>query len=88
MGGGEVARYFTLYGAERRHSVVFAAAVPPHLLKTGDNPEGPLEKSEAAKMTAQLTADQDSFWDCFVTKFFSANGQLVVSDCSARRRSA
>jgi pimeloyl-ACP methyl ester carboxylesterase len=28
MGGGEVARYFSLYGSERLHSVVFASAVP------------------------------------------------------------
>ena len=31
MGGGEVARYFSKYGSERLHSVVFASAVPPFL---------------------------------------------------------
>ena len=40
MGGGEVARYFSLYGADRLHSVVFASAVPPYMLHTGDNPDG------------------------------------------------
>ena len=50
MGGGEVARYFTKYGTERLHSVVFASAVPPYLLHTNDNPEGPLPKEQAAEM--------------------------------------
>ena len=33
MGGGEVARYIARHGEDRLHSVVFAAAVPPYLLK-------------------------------------------------------
>lgn len=45
MGGSEVARHVTKYGQDRLHSVVFAAAVPPYLLRTDDNPEGPLTKS-------------------------------------------
>ncbi|WP_445996761.1 alpha/beta fold hydrolase [Okibacterium fritillariae] len=80
MGGGEVARYFTKYGAERLRSVVFAAAVPPYLLKTPGNPDGPLEATEAAKMTAGLTANQDTFYDDFTKNFFSVDGQLVVSE--------
>lgn len=80
MGGGEVARYFSTYGAERLHSVVFASAVPPYLMKTGDNPDGPLEASQAAQMAAGLTADQDTFYDGFTTDFFSANGKLVVTE--------
>ncbi|MGI8592432.1 MAG: alpha/beta fold hydrolase [Nakamurella sp.] len=80
MGGGEVARYFTLYGSERLHSVVFASAVPPHMMHTRDNPDGPLEPAEAEKMTAALTANQDSFYDDFTTQFFSANGQLQVTE--------
>jgi pimeloyl-ACP methyl ester carboxylesterase len=79
MGGGEVARYASLYGNERLHSVVFASAVPPYLLQTDDNPEGPLTKEAAAGMTAALTKDQDSFYDQFVTDFFTANGQLAVT---------
>ena len=80
MGGGEVARYFSKYGAERLRSVVFAAAVPPYLLKTPGNPDGPLEATEAAKMTAGLTANQDTFYDDFTKNFFSVDGQLVVSE--------
>ncbi|PSL37486.1 pimeloyl-ACP methyl ester carboxylesterase [Labedella gwakjiensis] len=80
MGGGEVARYFSKYGTDRIHSVVFAAAVPPYLMKTGDNPDGPLEAGQAAQMTAGLTADQEKFYDGFTTDFFSANGKLVVTE--------
>jgi pimeloyl-ACP methyl ester carboxylesterase len=80
MGGGEVARYFTKYGADRIRSAVFASAVPPYLLKTPGNPEGPLTAGEAAKMTAGLTADKDAFYDDFITAFFSVDGELVVSE--------
>lgn len=52
MGGGEVARYFTKYGTERIHSAVFASAVPPYLLQTPGNPDGPLTAAAAAQMTA------------------------------------
>ncbi|MBM9468813.1 alpha/beta fold hydrolase [Nakamurella leprariae] len=86
MGGGEVARWFTQYGAERLHSVVFASAVTPYLLRTPGNPDGPLEASLAAKMTAQLTADQESFYDDFTTEFFSVDGALKVTE--AQRQEA
>lgn len=69
MGGGEVARYITKYGVERLHSVVFAASVTPYMLETSDNPDGPLSKEQAAQMTAELTKDQDSFYDSFTTEF-------------------
>lgn len=80
MGGGEVARYFSLYGTERVRSVVFASAVPPYMMQTGDNPDGPLTKDKAATMTADLTEDEDKFYDGFTRKFFSVNGELKVSE--------
>ncbi len=63
MGGGEVARYFSRYGAERLRSVVFASAVTPYLMQTPGNRGGPLTATQAATMTAQLTKDQDAFYD-------------------------
>ena len=48
MGGGEVARYVGKFGTERIAKVVFAAAVPPFLLKTDDNPDGGLDRATAA----------------------------------------
>ena len=82
MGGGEVARYIEKYGEGEIHSVVFAAAVPPKLMKTPDNPDGPLEMSKAAEMTAGLTADEDAFYDEFTKQFFSANadGNILVTE--------
>lgn len=86
MGGGEVARYATKFGSERVRSVVFASAVPPYLEQTSDNPDGPLEKKQAASMTADLTKDQDAFYDQFTKDFFTADGQVVVSE--AQRQEA
>ena len=80
MGGGEVARYFTKYGPNRLHSVVFASAVPPYLLQVPGNPQGPLTAAAAAEMTAGLTADQESFYADFTTQFFSVNGVFVVTE--------
>ena len=80
MGGGEVARYVTKYGQDRLHSVVFAAAVPPFMLQTDDNPDGPLTKDHAAKMTADLTDDREAFFDQFTTQFFSVDGELKVTE--------
>lgn len=80
MGGGEVARYIARHGEQRLRSVVFAAAVPPYLLKTDDNPEGPLTPSAAEQMHQDLARDRDTFFDSFTTGFFSANGTLKVSE--------
>lgn len=80
MGGGEVARYITRHGEHRLHSVVFAGSVTPYLEQTSDNPEGPLTKDAAAKMTEQLTHDREEFFDQFTTDYFSANGVLKVTE--------
>jgi len=85
MGGGEVARYFAKFGTERVRSVVFASAVPPFLLKTPGNPDGPLETAEAAKMTAGLTANKDAFFDDFTTQFYSVDGELAVTEAQRQQ---
>lgn len=80
MGGGEVARYFTLYGGEWVRSVVFASSVTPYLMEGTDNPDGPLDKATAAKMTASLTANQDAFYDQFITDFYTVDEHLAVTE--------
>lgn len=80
MGGGEVARYVARHGEGRLRSIVLASAVTPYMLRTGDNPDGPLTKAEAATMAASLTASSESFFDDFMTTFFSADGDLRVSE--------
>lgn len=78
MGGGEVARYIAKYGEEKLHSVVFASAIPPMLMNTPDNPDGPLTAGQAAAMTAQLTANSEQFYETFVKQFFSAHADEDV----------
>jgi non-heme chloroperoxidase len=80
MGGGEIARYASRYGLDRVHSVVFAAAVPPYLLTTDDNPDGPLSEELAGQMRSGLESDRDAFFDDFMTQFFSAGDDLKVSE--------
>jgi pimeloyl-ACP methyl ester carboxylesterase len=86
MGGGEVARYVAKYGEQRLHSVVFAAAIPPYLLKTDDNPDGPLSPELAEQMESGLKDNRDAFFDQFTTMFFSAGDELKVSE--AQRQEA
>ncbi len=81
MGGGEVARYLATYGPGRKvRSAVFAASVTPAMMRTPGNPDGPLQMSEAAKMTAALTANKDAFYERFITGFFSVDGKLLVTE--------
>lgn len=86
MGGGEVARYVARHGEARLRSIVFASSVPPYMLKTDDNPDGPLTPAKAKEMKAALTTDRDAFFDQFTKDFFSANGELQVTE--AQRQDA
>ena len=80
MGGGEVARYIARHGESRLRSVVFAAAVPPYLMKTADNPEGPLSPEAAQQKREALEQDRDACFDQFTRYFFSAHGALQVTE--------
>jgi pimeloyl-ACP methyl ester carboxylesterase len=80
MGGGEVARYIGRCGESRLHSVVFAAAVPPYLMQSADNPEGPLTPDKAQRKKQALEQDRSAFFEQFTRDFFSANGVLQVSE--------
>jgi pimeloyl-ACP methyl ester carboxylesterase len=79
MGGGEVARYVARHGESRLHSVVFAAAVTPYLMKSAGNPEGPLTPASAEQSHHALAQDRSGFFDQFTTDFFSANGALLAT---------
>ncbi|MGB0126223.1 MAG: alpha/beta hydrolase [Rhodocyclaceae bacterium] len=80
MGGGEVARYIARYGESRLHRVVFAAAVPPCLMKSVDNPDGPLTPEKAQQKRQALAQNRSSYFDQFTKDFFSANGALQVTE--------
>lgn len=80
MGGGEVARYIARHGESRLRSIVFAAAVPPYLRKTDDNPDGPLTDAKADEMERGLRASRADFFDQFTRDFFSVDGELKVDE--------
>jgi pimeloyl-ACP methyl ester carboxylesterase len=80
MGGGEVARYVGTQGTGRLHSVVFAAAIPPWLLKSDENPDGGLDRDSLHGLQDALREDREGFLDGFLTNFFSANGELKVTE--------
>lgn len=80
MGGGEVARHIDRYGESRLHGVVFAAAVPPYLTRTADNPEGPLTPEKAQEKKQSFEQDRNAYFEQFTQNFFSANGTLQVTD--------
>ena len=80
MGGGEVARYVGTQGTGRLQSIVFAAAIPPWLLKSDENPGGGLDRAGLNGLQDQLRADREGFLGGFLTNFFSANGELKVTD--------
>ena len=88
MGGGEVAQYIADYGESRLHSIVFAAAITPMMMKLPNNPEGPLELTKATKMTLDLTTDSDAFYDDFTKQFFSANADKNILVSEAERQEA
>jgi pimeloyl-ACP methyl ester carboxylesterase len=72
MGGGEVARYVGTHGTERVSRAVFAAAVPPYLLHTDDNPEGGLDEPTIAGFEGGVRGDRLAFLDGFTRGFFAA----------------
>lgn len=80
MGGGEVARYLGTYGSERVRSAVLAAAIPPWLLNSEENPDGGFPRDAAEGMQDQLRADREGFLDGFMTGYFSAGGELAVTE--------
>lgn len=82
MGGGEVARYFSVGDTSRIRSVVFAAAVPPFMMKSDDNPDGPLTEDAAQEMEDGLKADREAFFEDFTTGFFSVDGELKVDEAT------
>ena len=72
MGGGEVVRYIGRYGTARVSRAVLAAAVPPYLYKSEDNPEGGLDDATIQQFQDGVRGDRLGFLDGFTTTFFTA----------------
>jgi pimeloyl-ACP methyl ester carboxylesterase len=79
MGGGEVVRYLSRYGADRVSKVVLASAVPPYLYKSDDNPDGGVDDDTIDSMVAGVQQDRMAFFDGFLDGFFSAGKAMKVS---------
>ena len=80
MGGGEVVRYIATFGTDRVAKAVLAAAVPPYLYQADDNPDGALDDATIEQFQGGVTGDRLAFLDGFTTAFFSADGELKVSE--------
>jgi non-heme chloroperoxidase len=80
MGGGEVARYVGRHGEDRLHSIVFAGAVPPYLLKGDDNPDGGLGDEDVDGMKQGAKDDRAGFLEEFSKNFFTAGDELKVTE--------
>lgn len=82
MGGGEIARYIGRYGTGRVAKVVLAAAVPPYLYKSDDNPEGGLDDATIQQFKDGVRGDRIAFLDEFTQMFFApgGEGETLVSE--------
>lgn len=72
MGGGEVVRYLSTFGADRVSQAVLASAVPPYLYKSDDNPDGGLDDATIGQFESGVKADRLAFLEGFTTSFFTA----------------
>lgn len=69
MGGGEVVRYLSRYGAGRVKSAVLISAVTPYLLKTSTNPEG-VEENVFSDIAEKVRNDRPAFLKDFGPQFY------------------
>jgi len=81
MGGGEVVRYLANHGTDRVAKAVLAAAVPPYLYKSADNPGGGLDDATITQFEDGVRGDRIAFLDGFTTGFFAAGNRTdLVSE--------
>ena len=72
MAGGEIAKYFSLFGGTRVSKVVLVSAVTPYMLQTSDNPNGvPQEMFDS--MTEGMMEDRPKFMTDFNKDFFGVS---------------
>ena len=80
MGGGEIAKYFSLYEGARIAKVVLISAVVPYMLKTADNPDA-VPQEVFDKMAKAMTGDRPTFLEGFNKDFYGvAPGNSPVTD--------
>ena len=81
MGTGEVTRYLGRYGSERVRKAVLLGAIPPFLVKTGDNPEG-VDKSVFDGIKSSIVKDRYAYFKDFFDNFYNVDklGGTRISD--------
>jgi non-heme chloroperoxidase len=72
MGTGEVTRYLSTYGSTRVTKAVLMGAIPPFLLKTGDNPEG-IAGSVFDDIKAAVVNDRPAYFKDFLDNFYNVD---------------
>jgi pimeloyl-ACP methyl ester carboxylesterase len=69
MGGGEIARYLSRYGAGGVSRVALVSSVVPYLLQDDSNPEG-VPQAMLDTMTEGMLTDRAHFFSSFFKEFF------------------
>ena len=82
MGGGEVVRYIATHGTTRVAKAVLAAAVPPYLYKSHDNPDGGLDDDTIKQFEDGVRSDRIAFLDGFTADFFNPGGKGLLGSKS------
>jgi non-heme chloroperoxidase len=72
MGTGEVARYLGTYGSARVAKAVLMGAIPPFLLKTGDNPDG-VDGAVFDEIKAAVVRDRPAYFKDFLDNFYNVD---------------
>jgi non-heme chloroperoxidase len=72
MGTGEVTRYLGAYGSTRVRKAALLGAIPPFLLKTGDNPEG-VDGGVFEEIKAAIVKDRYAWFKDFFDNFYNVD---------------
>jgi non-heme chloroperoxidase len=72
MGTGEVVRYIGTYGSTRITKAVLIGAIPPFVLKTGDNPEG-VDGAVFDEIKTAVLKDRPAYFKEFLDNFYNVD---------------
>ncbi|MGN9911562.1 alpha/beta fold hydrolase [Phytohabitans sp. LJ34] len=72
MGTGEVTRYLGTYGSARVRKAALLGAIPPFLLKTGDNPDG-VDGKVFDGIKKAVLADRYAYFKAFLDDFYNTD---------------
>ncbi|MGH6655290.1 MAG: alpha/beta fold hydrolase [Actinocrinis sp.] len=75
MGTGEVTRYLGTHGSARVRKAALLGAIPPFLLKTGDNPEG-VDQAVFDGIKAAVEQDRYAYFKDFFDAFYNTDVYL------------